>query len=362
MIKLNDFESEYALIGESIDKSIKKVLVGGTFILGENLEEFENNFANYIGSEFCVGVASGTDALTIALIAHNIGYGDEVIVPAFTAYPTIAAIFSTGATPIFIDCNLEDALIDVEQIENKINQKTKAIIPVHLYGQSCEMDEILRLKKKYGILVIEDCAQAIGAEYKSNKVGSIGDCGAFSFYPTKNIGAYGDAGAIVTNDSSIFSKIKSLRNYGNIGNYNHQSRGINSRLDEIQAAILNVKLKYVDIWNERRIALADFYKNKIMHSKIFTQRNNSKHVYHIFAICDDNRDDIMDYMIKNDIQTKVHYPRAADDNISIGNRKTNLCMNSKILSKKVLSLPISPWVKKEHAETIVDTLNRYYDD
>tara|TARA_B100000900_G_scaffold141958_1_gene120313 strand:+ start:8486 stop:9574 length:1089 start_codon:yes stop_codon:yes gene_type:complete len=362
MIKLNDFESEYALIGELIDESIKKVLAGGTFVLGENLEEFENRFANYIGSKYCVGVASGTDALTIALIAHDIGYGDEVIVPSFTAYPTISAIFSAGATPIFIDCKLEDALIDVEQIEDNINQKTKAIIPVHLYGQSCRMDEILTLKKKYGILVIEDCAQAIGAEYKGNKVGSIGDCGAFSFYPTKNIGAYGDAGAIVTNDSLIYTKIKSLRNYGNIGDYNHQSRGINSRLDEIQAAILNVKLQYIDIWNERRIALADFYKKNIKHSKIFTKRNNLKHVYHIFAIYDDERDDIMDYMIKNGIQTKVHYPRAADDNISLGKRKINLCINSKLLSKKVLSLPINPWVKKEQAETIVDKLNKYYHD
>ena len=362
MIKLNDFDSEYASIGELIDESIKKVLAGGTFILGENLEEFENRFANYTGSKYCVGVASGTDALTIALIAHDIGYGDEVIVPAFTAYPTISAIFSTGATPIFIDCNLEDALIDVEQIEDKINQKTKAIIPVHLYGQSCRMDEISTIKKKYGILVIEDCAQAIGAEYKGDKVGSIGDCGAFSFYPTKNIGAYGDAGAIVTNDSLIYSKIKSLRNYGNVGDYNHQSGGINSRLDEIQAAILNVKLEYIDIWNERRIALADFYKKNIKHSKTFTKRNNSKHVYHIFAIYDDERDDIMDYMYKNGIQTKVHYPRTADDNISLGKRKINLCINSKLLSKKVWSLPMNPWVKKEHAETIVDKLNKYYHD
>ncbi len=359
MIELNNFIAEYAEIKQEIDSVISSVLKSGQYILGDNVDNFERKLAKFIGVKYCVGVASGTDAITLSLLANGIGTGDEVITTNFTAYPTVAGIINSGATPILVDVSLDNALIDVNLIEAAISQKTRAIISVHLYGHPCNMKAIKEISEKYKLILIEDCAQALGAEYNGKKIGSLGNCGAFSFYPTKNIGAYGDAGAVVTNNVSLYNQLISLRNYGNVNGHLHQENGLNSRLDEIQAAILGVKLKYVEEWNSRRIVIGNYYSDNIKNLELFFLDPNIKHVYHIFAIRSKKRETLMNHLKTSNIETKVHYPTTIHQNDFVHSPNMSNYYQSTLLANEVMSIPINPWLTENEILTVINSINEF---
>ena len=359
MILFNNFKAQYKIIKTDIDSAIKRVLDSGWFILGKEVESFENEFAKYIGANYCVGVASGTDAIALSLIALEIENGDEIITTNMTAFPTITGILQTGAIPVVVDIFGKDGLIDYNKIEEKINRKTKAIVPVHLYGQSCDIDNILKIAEKHKIKVVEDCAQSVGATFKGKKCGSFGDCGAFSFYPTKNLGAYGDAGAVITNNEKIYKKLLYLRNYGQTSRYFHETKGINSRLDEIQAAILRVKLKYLDKWNSRRREIASFYKENLNNVECLEKNNYAKSVYHLFVIKTPYRDNMIKYLDEKNIQTLIHYPIPINRQESFMWQKDEIFANTNIFANSILSIPIYPELKNEEIKKIVRTINEY---
>lgn len=358
MVLFNDFVSEYQSIKSEIDQAIERVLQRGWFILGEELDAFESELAEYLGASYCAGVASGTDALTLSLMALDIGAGDEVITTNFTAFPTIVGIVNAGATPVVVDCQLADGLIDPQAIESQITINTKAIIPVHLYGQCCDMDPIHQIANAHGLKVVEDCAQACGAEYEGKKAGNMSHCASFSFYPTKNLGAYGDGGAIVTNDENLYQKIIALRNYGQSSKYFHDTRGVNSRLDEIQAAILRVKLRYLDEWNEKRIAISEIYNTKLENVDLVEKRFG-KHVYHLYVIRSPKREQLQAYLRDNHIQTLIHYPVSVSKQKAYRGKSSQSLKNSERLADEVLSLPMHPWMKPDEIEKVVDAILRF---
>ena len=357
-IKMFDLKKQYLEIKEEVDEAIKKTLENANFILGNQVEQFENNFAKYCNAKHCIGVSSGADAIYLSLKALDIGVGDEVITTANSFIGTILPISKLGAKPVFVDCNEFDFNIDVSQIESAITDKTKAIIPVHLYGSPADMDTIIEIAKKHNLFVIEDACQAHGAEYKNIKVGGIGSTGCFSFYPTKNLGGYGDGGAIITNDDKLAHKLKILRNCGQKEKYNSILKGDNCRLDEIQAAVLNVKLKYLDKWNNQRIENANLYQKLLADSKdikIPFKNNFSKHVYHLFVIKSEKRNQIMEKLKMNGIDSLVHYPiplHLQEAYQDLGYKKGDFRVTEKC-SETVLSLPIFPELEKEKIERIV---------
>ena len=295
MIPILDSKRQYATIGNEIEKAVCEVLRSGSYILGPNVKALEVELAKYIGCNYTVSLNSGTDALHLALRALDIGPGDEVITTAFTFVATTEAIGIVGATPIFADIDADTFNIDPKKIEEKITPKTKAIIPVHLYGQPCDMDAIMDIAKRYNLYVIEDCCQAIGAEYKGQKVGTFGDIGCYSFYPTKNLGGMGDGGLITVNSENLKNRIIALRNHGGPIRYHHDEIGVNSRLDEIQAAILRVKLPYIDKWNKLRREHAAYYNELFKNAEdIETPKelDNTYCVYHQYTIKIQNRDEV----------------------------------------------------------------------
>ena len=306
-----DLKRQYDSIREDINNSIQEVLQNASFVLGEQVTLFEENFAKYCGTKFCVSVASGTEALFLALKVLEINNGDEVITVPNTFIATVDAISRTGAKPILVDINKDTYTIDISKIEEKITRNTKAIIPVHLYGQPADMDAIMDLAKKYNLYVIEDACQAHGAIYKKKKAGAIGDIGCFSFYPAKNLGAYVDGGAVVTNNEKIAEKIIMLRNYGQKKKYYHECIGFNSRLDSMQAAVLNVKLKRLDIWNKSRKTNADYYKKSLsgINQIILPyEAPGRSHIYHLFVVRIPNRNGLQNYLESVGISTGIHYP------------------------------------------------------
>ena len=357
MIKFNNFNTEYNFIKSEIDASISRVISSGWYILGIELSNFEKLFSKYLNANYCVGVGSGTDALTISLMSLNIGKGDEVITTSLTAYPTITGILNSGAKPVLVDVYKSNALIDVEKIEAKINKKTKAIIPVHLYGQSCDMNMITKIAKKHNLAVVEDCAQATGAIYKGKKVGTIGDCGAFSFYPTKNLGAYGDGGAIITNSEKIYLKAKLYRNYGQEDKYNHTLNGLNSRLDEIQAAVLATKLKFLDNWNRKRREIAKKYSTELETVDFLKNDSDSLHVHHLYVIKSNNRDKLMNHLTKNEVETLIHYPLPINKQKAFFKMENETYENADKITKQILSLPINPWLKDDEINSIIEIIN-----
>ena len=359
MILLNNFKIQYQNIKNEIDEAIQRVLDSSWFILGKELESFEREFANYLGVKYCVGVASGTEAITLALMVHEIGQGDEVITTNMTAFPTITGILQSGAIPVVIDIFEKDGLIDYTEIEMKINKMTKAIVPVHLYGQSCDMTEILNIAKNKKLIVIEDCAQSAGASSRDKKTGSLGECGAFSFYPTKNLGAYGDGGAITTNDKEIYKKLLCYRNYGQTSRYYHKTKGINSRLDEIQSAILRVKLKYLDEWNYQKRKIASFYQENLNKVECLEENNHGKSVYHLFEIKTQHRDKMIKYLNGKNIQALIHYPIPINKQESFKWQKDENFDNTKKFTNSILSIPIYPDLKKKEMEEIVRAINGY---
>ena len=369
VIPLVDLRRQYLSIKNEIDEAIQTVLNSGVFITGENVRAFEKEFANYIGVKYAIGVNSGTDALTIALRALGIERGDEIITVSFTFVSTVDCVVHNGGMPVFIDIEPESYTIDIRQIEKAITKKTKAIIPVHLYGHPADMDPILKTAEKHGLYVIEDAAQASGAEYKGKKVGSLGHVACFSFYPSKNLGAYGDGGTIVTNDQEIAEKVKFLREYGQREKYSHELIGYNSRLDEIQAAILRVKLKHLDGWNERRRVLAKLYVDLLTcledQIKLPIEKRHAEHVFHLFVIQVSARDELKKYLASHGIQTGIHYPipvhlQKAYSSI-ISNAPTP---NTERCASHVLSLPMFPELTEEEVAFICDRIkiflrNRY---
>lgn len=359
MIPFNDFSKEPEELKQDIQQAIQRVVNSGWFILGKELEAFESAFANYIGTRYCVGVASGTEAIALSLMAHDIGQGDEVITTNLTAYPTITGILQSGAQPVVVDIFNENGLIDYTQIEAKITSRTAAIIPVHLYGQSCQMEEIKTIASRNNLILIEDCAQASGATFGNRKCGSMGHCGAFSFYPTKNLGAYGDGGAITTNDEIVYKKLLALRNYGQTKRYYHDSKGINSRLDEIQAAILHTKLKYLDGFNAERLDIARYYHNGLQTVECLTQESYGTPCYHLFVVKSSHRDELAGYLQKHEIQTLIHYPIPVNRQKAFKWQKEESMENADEFADRILSLPIYPGLSKQATDQIIQTINDF---
>jgi dTDP-4-amino-4,6-dideoxygalactose transaminase len=359
MILFNDFSKEPPFLKKEINKTIQKVLDSGWFIMGKELENFEENFARFIGTRYCVGVASGTEAIALALMALNIGSGDEVITSNVTAFPTITGILQSGAKPVVVDIISSTGLIDYQKIQHKITPNTKAIVPVHLYGQSCNLDEIKLIASQNNLVVVEDCAQSTGATYHGLKSGSIGDCGAFSFYPTKNLGAYGDGGAITTNNEEVYIRLLSLRNYGQTKRYHHETFGINSRLDEIQAAILNVKLKFLDQMNQERQEIASAYRNQLQTVECLKEECYGKHANHLFVIKSGNRDKLLQHLNQNEIQSLIHYPIPVNHQKAFLGQKDEVFENSAVFTDAILSLPIYPGLAKKDINKIIKTVNEF---
>jgi dTDP-4-amino-4,6-dideoxygalactose transaminase len=359
MILFNDLNRAYLAIKQETDEAVQRVLSSGWFILGKEAEQFEHDFAAYTGTRFCIGVASGTEAIALALMGNNIGEGDEVITSNITAFPTITGIMQAGARPVVIDICTADGLMDCNLIENKITSKTRAIVPVHLYGQSCDMDAVLAIAEKHNLMVIEDCAQAAGATYKGRKCGSIGQSGAFSFYPTKNLGAMGDAGAITTNDEACYQRLLAYRNYGQTKRYYHDFAGINSRLDEIQAAILSVNLRYLDGRNQIRNKIAAYYRENIKTAEFLQVNDYGSPATHLFVLKSPERDNLMEYLAEKGIQTLIHYPVPVNRQKAFQWQKEDRMENSDAFAGSILSIPLYPELRMEECEIITAVINGY---
>jgi len=367
IVPLVDLKKQYLTIKKDIDRSINQVLRSSQYIKGPTLELFETSFAKFIGVKHCIGVASGTDALHLCLRALDIKKGDEIILPVNTFVATVYAILYIGAKPIFIDADEETFNIDVNHIENKISKRTKVILPVHLFGQPADMDKVMVLAKKYNLTVIEDSSQAHGAIYKKKLVGSIGTLSAFSFYPGKNLGAYGDAGAIVTNSSAIANRLQKLREYGGATKYLYDEIGFNSRLDALQAAILEVKLKHLNRWNAKRRSLADYYNQKlnIDTSYLITPKvsSNRTSVYYVYVIRCKNRDKLQTYLKTWGIQTGIYYPIPLHLQKSLsflGYKKGEFPVSEKACSE-ILSLPMYAELTHLQQDYVINRIKRFYE-
>ncbi len=364
MIPLVDLKTQYQSIKPEIDAAIGKVLETGAFILGPAVADFETKFAAYCQCKHAAGVSSGTSALHLALLAASVGPGDEVICPAMTFIATASAIDYTGARPVFVDVNPETCLIDVTQLEAAITSRTKVIMPVHLYGQCADMDPILEIAREHGVLVIEDAAQAHGAEYKGRRAGSMGAMGCFSFYPGKNLGAYGEGGAVTTNDIGFAEKIRVLRDWGAAKRYHHDLKGFNYRLEGIQGAVLGVKMKYIEQWTEqRRAAAAEYRRLLAAHPEIRlpVERSDSRHVYHVFAIFVKNRDHVMKQLQDHGIGAGIHYPIPVHLQkcfAELGYKHGDF-PSSEIIGEQELSLPIFPEISAAQIKLVVAAIVNY---
>ncbi len=360
-VKFNNLNLLPKVVKADINKAIKRVVNSGWFVMGPELELFENNFAKFHKVKYAVGVANGTDAIELSLRAAGVGKGDEVITVSHTAVPTVTAIERAGAKPVFVDINPDTYTIDPDCIASAINSKTKALLPVHLYGQAAEIRSIKKIADKHKLLLIEDCAQAHGAKDNGNMVGTIGDVAAFSFYPTKNLGAFGDGGAIITNDRQYADKVRRLRNYGQTSKYHHIERGMNSRLDEVQAAILSVKLKYLNEFNEKRRNIASIYNNLLKNVVCPLEREGAFHIYHLYVVRYNERNYLQEYLLQKGIETMVHYPLpvhlqpAFSD---LGYKKESLPVTEKAC-QEILSLPMYVGLKEDQIQYVAKHLSQY---
>lgn len=351
---------------KEISQAIDEVINGGWYIYGSRCKQFEQNFANYCGTKHCIGVANGLDALILILRAYQelgiMKVGDEVIVPANTYIASILAISANNMTPVLVEPNLNNYLIDVEKIEQAITPKTKAIMVVHLYGQITPMDKVWELAKKYNLKVIEDSAQSHGAYYQGKRSGNLSDASGFSFYPGKNLGAIGDGGAVTTNDSQLEYTIRALANYGSEVKYKNMYKGINSRLDELQAAILDVKLAKLDQDTEQRRVIAKMYREQITNPKITLPQielGEDSHVWHVFVVRTNNRDEFQKYLSDNDIGTVIHYPTPPHKQEAYKELNNLSLPISERIHREVISLPISPVQTIEQTKYVIDVVNGY---
>lgn len=360
-----DLKSQYLSLKKEIDSAVLSVMENATFIGGQPVASFENNFASANGAKHCIGVGNGTDALYIILKSLGISAGDEVITVANSWISTSETISQCGAKPVFIDIEPEYYTIDVNRIEEKITSKTKAIIPVHLYGQMAEIDKISTLCKKHNLFLIEDCAQSHLAEYKGIKAGSTGIASSFSFYPGKNLGAYGDGGAVITNDDSLATKMRMFANHGALEKHQHQIEGINSRLDTIQAAILNVKLPHLQKWNKQRLKNALLYNQllgDISQIKTPKIRSESMHIFHLYVIRAERRNDLMNYLMEKGIQTQIHYPTILPLLTSYNylNLKAEDFPIAAAYQNSILSLPMFPELTEEQINFVSESIKAFY--
>ena len=363
---INIFEpkKQFETCKKQIQKSINSVLNSGVYILGKEVNKLEKKFQNYLKCKKAIGVKNGTDALILALKAVHVKKGDEVITTAHTALATIAAIVNVGATPVIVDAEESFYTLNPNDIEKKITKKTKAIIPVHIYGQCCDMKKIVQIAKKNKIYVIEDCAQALGSKIGNKKVGTFGDISTFSFYPTKNLGAIGDGGMIVTNNVHLGRKMYRLREYGWDKNRSTLEVGINSRLDEIQAGILNIKFKKLDNSNKKRITISKYFTKNISNRfvKLPKVRPGTKHVFHIFSLLVNKRDKFIKYLNKNKIKAGIHYIKPACLNKGYKEKcifTKNDIKKTIFISKRNVSIPIYPELKKKNVMKIVKVINKF---
>lgn len=360
MIPFVDLKTQYLSIKDEIDTAVIKVLESTQFILGSEVEALEKEFAEYCSAEHGIAVNTGTSALHLALLAAGIGPGDEVITVPFTFIATVAAIVYTGATPVFVDVDPVSYTIDVTQIEAAITERTKVILPVHLYGQPADMDSIVEIAQRHGLVVIEDAAQAHRSEYKGRRIGSIGDMGCFSFYPGKNLGAYGEGGMVTTNNSEYASKIRMLRDWGQERRYHHVMKGYNYRMDGIQGAIVRVKLRYLDQWTEARRSHAALYDKLLVDSgvKTPTVMPYRYHAYHIYAVRSHNRNALQQKLQDQGIQTGIHYPipvhlqqAYADLGYKVGDFP-----QTEAVANEVLSLPMYPELSVAQIKLVSDAV------
>ena len=358
-----NFEPMHTEIRNEIIDGFKKIYERNWFVLGQSVEAFEQEFAKYCNTDYCIGCGNGLDALCIILRGYDIGDGDEVIVPSNTYIATALAVSYVGAKVVLVEPDILTFNIDVNKIEASITKRTKAIIAVHLYGRPAETDKINMLCKKYNLKLIEDAAQSHGAMYKGKKTGSLGDAAGFSFYPGKNLGALGDGGAILTNDSILAQKVRAIANYGSITKYYNEYKGVNSRLDEIQAEFLRIKLKHLDRWNNDRKRIVKLYLEKINNSKLILPYVNSveESIWHVFTIRTEYRDELLNYLKDNGIGTLIHYP------IPIHLQKAYTDLEYKAgafplaetISKTVLSLPLWYGMRDEEINYVISILNRW---
>lgn len=362
MIKFVDLSRQYESIKDEINQALAPVLAEGDFILGKEVTEFERDFADFIGVDYCVGVASGFDALTLSLVALGVGSGDEVIAPANTFIATVLGAAHLQATIKLVDIG-DDYNLDYEQLKRTITAYTKVIIPVHLYGHPCDMTQLTKIASDYDVKVLEDSAQAHGARWVGQRVGSFGDVAAFSFYPGKNLGAYGDGGAVTTNNEQLAQKIRCLRDVGQSEKYIHSEKGFNSRLDTLQAAVLRVKLKHLETWNKRRRELAALYLHELADTKAILPNSSdqAESVWHLFVIQVPRRDELMAALKSAGIVAGIHYPipihlqKAFTD---LGYQRGSF-PKTELVTEKIISLPLFPELREEEIRQISQIVKKH---
>jgi dTDP-4-amino-4,6-dideoxygalactose transaminase len=361
-IPLVDLVGQYHSIKDEMDQAVLAVLEAGQFVLGPNVKALEQEMAAYLGVKNAVGVASGTDALIIALRAVDVGEGDEVIVPAYSFFATAGAVLSVGARPVFVDVDPQTYLLAVDQLEAAVTPASKAIIPVHLYGQPADMDEIMAVAEKFSLKVIEDNAQAIGARYKGKRTASIGDVGCLSFFPSKNLGGYGDGGMLTTNNDTTAEMARMLRAHGWKKKYFPEMLGYNSRLDEMQAAVLRVKLKHVDAWNQSRYEHAQEYSHRLsgLGLRVPVESPERTHVYHLYMVAFDDRDAVQKHLKEAEIASAIYYPQPlhlAEPCRALGYQAGQFPVSERA-STELLALPIYPELGQEQIEAVCRVLEK----
>jgi dTDP-4-amino-4,6-dideoxygalactose transaminase len=361
MLQFLDLHKINERFREEIDVAIKRVLDSGWYLLGKENGSFCEKFANYCGAKHAVGVANGMDALNIIIKGYGFSVGDEIIAPANTYIASILAISENGCIPVLVEPDIKTYNINPGLIEEKITPRTKAIMVVHLYGQAAQMEKIWKLAEKYNLKIIEDAAQAHGAMYCDKRVGNLGDAAGFSFYPGKNLGCLGDGGAITTSDDELAEKIKALRNYGSYVKYQNLYKGFNSRLDEIQAAVLNVKLPYLDADNERRREIAKYYRENITNERIALPwaYDENAHVWHVFVVRTNEREKFQNYLTENGVQTVVHYPTPPHKQRAYKEWSHLSFQITEKIHREAISLPISPVMTDSEAEKVAKVANEY---
>lgn len=364
-IAFGNLKRQYEQLRERIDAATREVYESGWFILGQQVQGFEANFAQYCGGKYAVGVGSGTEALHLALIACGIQAGDELITVSNTCVPTLSAVSFAGAVPVFVDIDEKTFTINPALIEERITPKTKAILPVHLYGQCADMDPILEIARKHGLAVVEDCAQAHGSQYKGRMAGTIGDAGAFSFYPSKNLGAFGDGGLVLTNDETTAQTIVKLRNYGQEKRYYHSIKGFNSRLDELQAAILNAKLPYLDAWNLRRREIAMRYYEAFSAVSICSplEARDRFHTYHLYVLRVPHRERFQKLLEEKAIATIIHYPIPVhlQESYAECRLQGKYLPLTEQLAGEIVSLPLYPELTDQEVDYVIKTVLDAYE-
>lgn len=356
---LKEFESEK----EAILKAVTTVFESGTLILGQQVSDFEESFSAYCECKFGIGVNSATDALFLSLKALNIGEGDEVITVSNTAVPTVSAIVASGASPVFVDIDESTYLMNITLLEKLVTPKTRCILPVHLFGQCVDMDEVNRIAKKHNLFVLEDCSQSHGALYKNKKCGSLSDLAVFSFYPTKILGAYGDGGMVVTSNEKLHKKLKRLRFYGMEKQYYALEQGYNSRLDEVQAAILNFKLNHLDAYIQRRREIAQLYSENLNLDGLTLPKTalNNQHAYYLYVVRHSKRDEILAYLKKHDIFVNISYPWPIHEMQAYNylNYKNGDLPQTELMAKEIFSLPMYPSLTNEEVLHVCEKLNAF---